>query len=179
MLEIIAIVTLFILGSLEGYFMLGTLRRSAMEPRPPVQFRTAEILLLSVEIGVFGAMMGLNFDLVRAIAFGLVALSLSTWWLMGVRWLSHAGVKKASTRLWMLAVAVPLAFGFVPGMIVLFLSLGAIESSDGTTTINISGLHQIAIVALSLGHIPLINWMVRHALSRERRTFVPRGNGFV
>lgn len=170
---------ILLLSYLPGRLILAPLKRAALDPRPRVQFRTAEILLLTAQIGVISALMTSGSKTGEAfVLFIVVTLVLGVWWLNGTRWLSHAGVTSPSARLWTLGVAVPLAFGVLPGLLMM-MGLPVAFTSGGTTTMHILSwqfqmtdataatvFRVILIVTLTvaLGHIPLCRWIVRRAL---------------
>jgi len=168
-----------LLTYVPGRLILAPLKRAALDPRPRVQFRMTEILMLTAQIGVLGALLTAGPKSAESFfLFIITMLLLVVWWLAGVRWLSHAGVTIPSARLWTLAVAVPLAFGVLPGLLVL-LGLPMAASSNGTTTIHflswqfpmtdasaatVFRVIQISALTVLLGHIPLCRWIVRRAL---------------
>lgn len=164
---------------LPGRLILSPLKCAAQNPRPHVQFRMIEILMLTAQVGVIGALLTAGPKSAEAIfIFVLATAALLTWWLLGVRWLSHAGVTVQSARLLTLAIAVPLAFGVLPGLLVL-MGFPMAVSSNGTTTIHFLSwqfpmsdaaaqtLMRVMLgstVVVLLGHIPLCRWIVRRAL---------------
>lgn len=168
-----------LISYLPGRLILAPLKRAALDPRPRVQFRMAEILLLSAQIGAMGALlMGGSQSAEALIIFLLAMLFLATWWMLGVRWLSHANISQSSARLWTLAAAVPLAFGVLPGLLVL-MGMVMATSSNGTTTFHILAWQfpmtdasaatvfrviQISTLTVLFGHVPLCRWIVRRAL---------------
>lgn len=168
-----------LLSYVPGRLILAPLKKAALDPRPRLQFRMAEILLLTVQIGVIGALLTAGTQSAEAYFLFVVVLSfLVMWWLLGVRWLSHAGVDQSSARLWTLAVAVPLAFGVLPGLLVM-MGMAAAVSSNGTTTFyfmswqfpmteaeaaTVFRVIRISTLIGVLGHVPLCRWIVRRAL---------------
>lgn len=176
---IVVVPVFLLLTYLPGRLILAPLKRAAVEPRPRVQFRMAEILLLTVQIGLIGALLTAGPKNAEVyFLFVIATLCLLAWWLNGVRWLSHAGVTVPSARLWTLAVAVPLAFGVLPGLLVM-MGLVIVFVSNGTTTIHflawqfpmsdataqiVLRVIQISSLAVLFGHVPLCRWIVRRAL---------------
>jgi len=168
-----------LISYLPGHLILAPLRNAALDPRPRIQFRMAEILLLTAQIGAMGALlMGGAQSAEALILFIATTLFLAMWWLAGARWLSHAGVTASSARLWTLAVAVPLAFGVLPGLLVL-MGMVMATSSNGTTTFHVLAWQfpmtdasaatvfrviQISTLTVLLGHVPLCRWIIRRAL---------------
>jgi len=182
---LLIIPVLVFLTALPGRFILAPLRKNALNPKPRVQFRMAEILLLTAQAGIAGMLLtGGSNNPEGVVVFVLATIFLGAWWLLGVRWLSHAGVTVPSARLWTLAIAVPLAFGTLPGFLIL-LSMPVAVSSGGATTMHflwwqvpmtdataatIFRVVQISTLVVLFGHIPLCRWIVRRALRTRGET---------
>lgn len=162
-----------ILIYLSGRLILAPLKNAALTPRPRVQFRMTEILLLMAQIGAISALFASGLNTAKDLVLLIVTtLFLPMCWLFGVRWLGHAGVTDPAARLWTLGVAVPLAFGGIPvpltfgGIPMLLLGpvLWPVNSPSHGSVQILFYVGLVWILCLLVGHIVLCRWIVRRAL---------------
>ena len=100
-----------------GRLSLRPLYDARLSPSPPTQFMLSDIYALLGQVMFAGVLLrtiqggadGIDqFTLIQA---AIVTPLLVFWWIVGVRWLSQAGVRNALRRLEVLVIAVPSAFG--------------------------------------------------------------------
>jgi hypothetical protein len=100
-----------------GRLSLRPLYDARLSPSPPTQFMLTDIYALLGQVMFAGLLLrtfqgdGYGADRFKPIWAAIITSLLVFWWIVGVRWLSQAGVQHAMRRLEVLAIAVPAAFG--------------------------------------------------------------------
>ena len=111
-----------------GRLPLKPLYDARQIPPPPTQFMLTDFYALLGQIMFAGLLLrAIQGDVDTVNRFTLIQTSIITpllvfWWVIGVRWLSQAGVRDALLRLEVLLIAVPPAFGGPLALLLIMIS---------------------------------------------------------
>ena len=155
-----------------GRAIFRPLKKTRTAPATGTQFQITDFYVLLLQLGTVGLLVvgkeHRSGQLVRLVSLIVYWLFLIWWWWLGIRILSHAGVKQVRVRAVILGVAVPFAFGGC------FLPLPLIDFARDDLT-SLEPLHFYLTLTLFLALVPMLALLGSRRLVLWAITTLPDG----